>query len=295
MDFRKILKYSTVGEQFPFSVTVGKGMGPTVLITAGMDGDEYAGIQTALTLKNDPFLLSFPGTINIVPIVNREGFLSGVSFHPADRKYPKHIFPGKKYGTASEQVIASLWHRFGGNVSLWLDLHGGAHHEHLVPFIQGYPTGIQSVDKKTISLLDALHFEHSVFDQWSKVPLIARKGCQYVLFEAGEKGVYLKKDIETHTQWIHDSLQWLIGKRNDTPTKFYRFIQYYKAPVDGLWQPNILPENVKKGMKIGTAKEFSSGKETVLLVEKDGILLWQHIGYFSKKGMILLGVAENLH
>ncbi|MCE7897977.1 MAG: hypothetical protein DPW11_01280 [bacterium] len=56
-----------------------------VLITAGVDGDEYDGICAAQALIQS---YNLPIPITIIPIVNIPGYLSHTSYNPLDKRYP---------------------------------------------------------------------------------------------------------------------------------------------------------------------------------------------------------------
>ena len=55
-----------------------------ILITAGVDGNEYDGINAAKTL-----ISTYQGNIpiTVIPIVNLAGYHAGTSYNPLDGKY----------------------------------------------------------------------------------------------------------------------------------------------------------------------------------------------------------------
>src|SRR3989344_9294675 len=79
--------------------------GKTIVITAGIDGDEYAGIEAAYELIRIYSKQSFSGRLVIIPVVNIPGFEEAVSYNPLDKKYPKYIYPGKKNGSSTERLL----------------------------------------------------------------------------------------------------------------------------------------------------------------------------------------------
>ena len=74
----------------------GKVAGNTIVITAGVDGDEYTGIEAAYELIRVYSAKDFSGRFFILPLVNISGFEQPVSFNPLDNKFPKYFYPGNK-------------------------------------------------------------------------------------------------------------------------------------------------------------------------------------------------------
>jgi len=171
----------------PFSVWHSHPDQPTrVLITAGVDGDEYAGIEAAKSLIRD-----YRGTIpiTIIPVVNIPGNQAGTSHNPLDGRYPKYIYPGSPLGSSSSKLRYRL-SKYTKGLDLWIDLHGGATDEHLNPFIwasENYPV---------LSYLSGrVLVENSI-----------AKNVPYILLESGELGETIKSAIDQHLQWIDQIL-----------------------------------------------------------------------------------------
>jgi uncharacterized protein len=296
MDILKFMKKPISNAKktlFPDVFSFGKQkQGPTILITAGMDGDEYPGIAAAYRLKTDPKVQTYPGTIHVVPLVNHPGFLAGTSSNPIDRKYPKMIFPGKQTGTDSEQRIHALWTVFGKQADYWIDLHGGARGEKMESHIEGYHTGVVSFDTQTISVFGALNYPNMVLCEWEKVTKIAKTGCFYILLEAGDRGECRIEDVNLHEQWIHSILDWTLTKEPKKPVSYVTHVHYYSFPCDGWWEPNNVSKTVQEKMQIGVLRPFGSNKAQQLITTGSGAVLWQYVGSNANKGEVALAVAE---
>jgi predicted deacylase len=161
--------------------------GPTVVITAGMDGDEYTGMETAKRLirkfSRESVLC---GRIIIFPLVNVSGYTAKTSINPHDNVYPKHIYPGNKNGSESERIIAWMTTEYLNKARVWIDLHSGDTHEKLKPFVWGYQTGVAGINTLAKRLLQVTGAERSIYQKnfrWGKVEHLAKKGCAYVVFE----------------------------------------------------------------------------------------------------------------
>jgi len=191
-----------------------------VLITAGIDGDEYAGIEAAKHL-----ILTYQGNIplTIIPIVNLAGYLAKTSFNPLDGKYPKYIYPGSKFGSSSSKLKYQL-SQYERGIDLWIDLHGGASDEHLKPFIWA-----SEVYPFLSHLSGRILVEKSIA---KKVP--------YLILESGQLGETKPSAVKQHLSWINTILNNIDrpAKPNWHPTytqiKFEKY-RHQKNTSNTLW------------------------------------------------------------
>lgn len=212
-----------------------------VLITAGVDGDEYVGIKAAWDL-----LKSYNGTIpiTIIPIVNLAGYQAQTSHNPLDGRYPKRIFPGSSWGTSSSRLM-HLLSQYTQNIDLWIDLHGGATYEHLTPFVWAANTGNNNVDSKTENLLSNLNTIILYQNKSTMAPPLplAWKGASYILIESGELGKIDKKFVTYHLSIIKTLLNNLDAKNTPKFVPTYTSLSYQPKlgndiPSNTLWYTN---------------------------------------------------------
>jgi predicted deacylase len=222
------------------------GQQTKVLITAGVDGDEYAGIEAAKTLiqqfqKNPPLV-----PVTIIPIVNIAGNQSGVSHNPLDNRLPKTIYPGSPHGTSSSRLRYQL-SQYTQGIKLWLDLHGGAHDEEMVHFIWADHTGNAAVDARTTTLLSQLAGP-SLYSQHTLSPSIplAKANASYLIFECGELGQSTKAQVAQHLSWVNACIRYISTNNkyqiiNNKWIPTYTSIRYHRGrvtkpfPNDLLW------------------------------------------------------------
>jgi len=257
----------------------------TIVITAGMDGDEYAAITAAYRLISWYFLHEREEfTLYFFPIVNIPGFKEGVSYNPVDRIYPKHIYPGSLNGSLSERMIAEVV-RLVPEAVLWLDLHGGSTHERLKPFVWGFSTGVHVIDDMTKHLVKACNYPTSVVSIWSKATKIAKKGCCYLIFESGDRGVLEEEKVVNHVEWVKkviDAYALFGHKIYDQPFAVYKKTVSIVAPFDGYWQKNV--NDVRDGVWGGMLQQIYWGKEKKFLEKPRGVFLWERLSGWVAKG-----------
>jgi predicted deacylase len=209
-----LLHRVTIGEK-TVSIPVaqlGQGEGESIVITAGIDGDEYAGIEAAYTLIEYFTKSKFVGKLVIIPILNIPGFEAGVSWNPLDNKYPKHIFPGKEKGSSSEKLMYWIDQNFLYDATFWIDVHSGATTEVLEPFIQIGNTNKKEITKKILSLLAKVKANIILFSS-NLHPLLVKRNCIYIRLESGQLGQRNKTDIKRHCDWVKQLLSMKENKK----------------------------------------------------------------------------------
>lgn len=114
----------------PVYVFRGNEDGPSILITAGIHGDELNGVETLRRLIADKSLIPKAGMVVAVPVVNVYGFLNQSRYLPDGRDLNKS-FPGTKTGSLASRVAHTLMNQILPVIEYGVDLHtGGANNNY---------------------------------------------------------------------------------------------------------------------------------------------------------------------
>ncbi|TAK04270.1 hypothetical protein EPO34_03965 [Patescibacteria group bacterium] len=277
----------------------GSGTGKRFLVTAGMDGDEYAGIEAAYALAQRLDTEEIQGRVTVIPIVNVPGFESETSANPLDGRLPKAFFPGKATGTPTERLVDWLARTYALQADAWLDLHDGAFAERLRPFVWTWETGAAAADAFTAACLAKLPCERFVREKaarGSKPSRLAEVGCAYVLSESGERGRRDPEAIARHL-CVAEGIMAILGlSRTPTPDprpltpRTFRRLSYLSAPADGLWRPVPLSGTLRKGDLLGHAVSVD-GKARPLRSPATGVPLWWKETMRMRKGEVLCAIG----
>lgn len=116
----------------PVSVVNG-GDGPTVLITAGVHGDKYAGIAAVrqLIAELDPEAVT--GRVILLPQLNYPACLENTRVSPLDGENLNRVFPGAANGSPTGQIAHYLEETLLPQVDFAVDLHSGGTTARYVP------------------------------------------------------------------------------------------------------------------------------------------------------------------
>ena len=275
--------------------------GPTVVVTAGMDGDEYVGIEAAQSLVK-AFCRRKPlnGRVVIIPCVNMPGFTSKTSKNPLDGKYPKHLFPGNPKGTETERLISWIASHYIYGADYWIDLHGGATQEALAPFVWGYELDDISMNEKTRRILEATNAPIIVYQknfQWEKVVKLGHAHCSYVIFECGQKGNTDRNSVRIMESWAFRSFGALGVMEKQRKSKRQSLWasevhEYISSYDEWVWNPEISAgEDVKKGQLLGELQKNRCDKKIPVRARQDGKILWNMLQCVTSKHDVVAAIC----
>jgi predicted deacylase len=281
----------------PVAQLLGSMAGPSLLVTAGVDGDEYAGIRAAYEIIREFAHRPFRGTLTVIPIVNISGFYAETGKNPLDGAYPKHVFPGKSGGTPTQRLCHWL-SAYAFRAQLWLDMHGGAQSERLVPFVWSWACGNRSVDTIVGRIIRTVPSQYACFEPQvlAKTKLLATHGCGYLLAESGELGMADAASVARHVRWMRNAASVLgmtDGNMKKREKTIFTHIHEYSARHSGLWIPSYTkPRVFAYGETLGDIWRENGTLLQTVQITHPGMMLWGKTGMRVKTGDILAGFGQ---
>lgn len=280
----------------PCFVSRGPLDGPTVLVTAGIHGAEYASIAAAQRLAQiEPGDLH--GTLIVVPIVNVSAFSArSIYVTPEDGKNLNRVFPGQPDGTHSE-VLASWLTSLMEGVDAYLDLHGGDLIEALTPFAI-HAAGSGAVARRAAELADAFGLPYRIEDAGKGMTFSAAHdlGIPAVLAEAGGQGLWPEGSISTLTDGARRMLHELgvleASSPTETRTTVLSEFSWSRSEASGCWYPWIEPgERVTAGQPLGIVTDVLGEVRQEAKSAVDGIVMFSVTSLAINEGDPLVGVG----
>lgn len=262
----------------------GKRPGKTLLVTGGMDGDEYAGMEACYRVINRVNAKDIAGRLIVIPIVNTPGFWEEKSLNPVDGKFPKFAGVGKAHGSPTERLVHWLVDTYAKHADLWLDLHGGSLTEVMSPYLWAWETGVKPIDTLVQEFIQANTPKFGIFERQripvGKAATLARAGCGYIQGESGGMGSRAEADIRQHETWIRIALG-LLGimptvrhKKGFNPVIYTQTV-FLRPKWPGLWFPaSRTIRIVQKGETLGAVRSLDGKKSAVIIAKHSGQLLW---------------------
>ncbi len=108
----------------PINIYRSKEDGPTLLLLAGMHGDELNGVEAIRQMIAKKMLIPRVGTVIAIPLLNVYGFLH-FSRQVPDGKDVNRSFPGSKVGSLASRVAFSFMKEVFSHVDYAMDFHTG--------------------------------------------------------------------------------------------------------------------------------------------------------------------------
>lgn len=128
-------------------VVQGSAAGPVFLVTAGVHGDEYEGMEGIRRFVEQLDPASLRGTVIGIPLVNERAFEAMQRTHPGDQLDLARAFPGKFDGRPTERLAWALRHCVLPQCDFYCDIHAAGIHYEIAP-LTGYQLGEDSFNER---------------------------------------------------------------------------------------------------------------------------------------------------
>ncbi len=123
--------------RLPLLTVIGAEAGPTLLVLAGVHGDEYEGIAAIPQVFRETEPQKLRGRLIMVPVCNAPAYEAAQRSSPIDGLNLARVFPGDIDGTVTRQIAGWLCQRLLPHADFLIDLHtGGLAYE--IPLLIGY-------------------------------------------------------------------------------------------------------------------------------------------------------------
>lgn len=242
--------------EVPVVIERSKKPGPTVLITAGIHGDEVNGVEIVRQIISKGINKPKRGTIICVPVINVFGFIHMGREFPDGRDLNR-VFPGSKSGSLASRVAYKLVTEILPHADFVMDFHTGGADRFNAAQIR--------IIKEDKTLNELAHAFGAPFVLYSKNlnksfrNTCYKLGIPMLLFEGGKSfnidttitntGVNGCKRVLHHFNMLNSKF------KVSQPKKSCVFIsesKWLRANYSGMFKPSVkINAQVKKGDTIG--------------------------------------------
>lgn len=277
----------------PVVVINGEKPGKTVLMTAGIHGCEYTGIETLIEFTKEIQPSQVTGRLLIVPVANPSGFKGIVPFNvPEDDCNLNRKFPGNKEGSLSEKLAYVITWELQARADFYIDLHAGDLYEQVTPYVY-YPgiaeAEVTEISRKAAACLKVFYRVKSSATTGA-YNYAALQGIPAILIERGGGGRWSSEEVKEYKEDVIAVLNHL-GVLTETAVKentqqLEMDTAYYpEAGAEGFWYPLVKPgDRVKKGQILGEIKDVFGNSLEVFEAESDAVVLYMTTTLSIKQG-----------
>ena len=185
------------GQSINATRIVGNTVGKRLVVTAGVHGDEYVGIQAIREILEELKPQKLAGQVIFVPVVNRDGFYEGTYLVPEDGENLNRCFPGSQKKSLAWRMAYALEQTLYPNADFLLDLHSGSSYESMEPLAFFPVDAGEMIESFTRSAVQKLSLSYMV-QSYAKDGLYswaAQCGIPAILIERGGKGIWSSEEV----------------------------------------------------------------------------------------------------
>ncbi|WP_299435309.1 succinylglutamate desuccinylase/aspartoacylase family protein [uncultured Aquimarina sp.] len=175
--------YTSTKVEIPIIIERSKKSGPTILITAGIHGDEINGVEVVRQIIAKKINKPAKGTVICIPVLNVFGFLSMNRFFPDGRDLNR-VFPGTKNGSLASRFAYQFVNEILPVADFCLDFHTGGASRFNAPHIRVDPK-----NEKLVALAKVFDTSFILLSKnldGSYRSACAKKEVDILLFEGGK-------------------------------------------------------------------------------------------------------------
>ena len=255
----------------------GRWQGATLLVSAGIHGDELNGIEVIRRLRTLAALDRLHGTLVLVPVVNLFGFLNKSRYLP-DRRDLNRSFPGSETGSLASRIANVFFGSVVKRCTHIIDLHTGAVHRDNLPQIRA---ALDQPDVEEMArafsipvIVDSRVLDNSLRSE------AGREGIPVITYEAGEALRLDEKCVVAGVRGVVNVMRGLdmLPARRTRTARSEPYVanstRWIRAPTDGLFRPLVrLGAHVREGDVLGTVSAPFSSDDEVMPSPFEGIVI----------------------
>jgi len=285
--------------EVPIIVERSKKAGPTVLITAGIHGDEVNGVEIVRQLVSKGINKPRKGTIICLPVVNIFGFIQKVRELPDGRDLNR-AFPGSRAGSLASRMAYKITNYLLPHADYCLDFHTGGSSRFNAAHIR--------IEKGNQELLSLAHEFNAPFILESKNlkktfrGACRKRGIPMLLFEGGRSndvdnvisntGVNGAKRVLNHLGMLKSRFK--VSKPRK-PSVIILKSKWIRAQVSGMFKPAIkVGTFVEKGKTIGQITDPYGKAKSWVKATNDGYVFNVNESPLIYKGDALFHISTEI-
>jgi len=267
--------------EIPIFVYNGLDEGPTILIQAGLHGDEINGVETVRALLRANKLQIKRGCVIVVPLLNIFGFLH--FSRDAHGKDVNRSFPGSKGGSLASRTAYFQMKEIVTHIDFGIDMHTGGAQRNNYPQIRYTPGS--AAGKHLADIFNAPFQFSSNLIAKSFRKEADKIGVPIIIYEAGEALRIDKLAVQIGINGVMNILEYfaMIDPRPNPPKRLQTVVltkkKWIRAKTAGMLE--LLVENgqaVKKGELLGYITDTYGASTLPVKAPSDGYII--AVNYF---------------
>ena len=290
--------------EIPLVLVNGPRPGPRVVITGGVHGGEFVGIDAATRLAGFLEPDDVTGQVVICPVANQPAVYDGrLGKSPLDDVNINRVFPGHREGGPTERLAAWLFENVIAGADAYADLHSGGIDQYLLDFVGYRVTSDDEQNAKIRGMAHAVGYERAIFgtspDGGNSHAAANRQGVPAILIETGQLGDREPATVRRLLDGLYRLLHHLgvLEAPQDlapvtVPPRDWIWTGEVESSVTGLWYPDaVTGDEVTEGQTIGRIIDPVDGTEHKVTATATGKIIYGMNGLSVRPGTELATIA----
>jgi uncharacterized protein len=189
------------GIELPVILLRGSRPGKTLMVTAGVHGDEYEGVRAIFELAGEIDPAEMSGDVLCAPVCNPPAFWEVSRTSPLDGLNLARVFPGKADGSATEAIAWRIDRELLAHADFYLDLHSGGV-RCLMPTMVGYDASDERAAAAARVFGAPVVWSHDAIPPGRTVSAARERGISWLYAEARGAGRVDGADLAVYRRGV---------------------------------------------------------------------------------------------
>jgi uncharacterized protein len=286
----------------PVIIQRAKKQGPTVLLTAGIHGNEINGVEIVRQIIRKKYNVPAIGTIICIPVVNVFGFINQERAFPDGRDLNR-MFPGSKQGSLAARFAYNIMKDIVPHVDYILDFHTGGDERFNYSQIRMDASDEESLElAKVFGTKFILNSENR---SKSFRQAATDLGKKVLLFEGGksldldrivtQKAIQGTAKILRHLHMANKNMEDEINSAEIEDQYLLQSTTWVRSPLSGMYRNFVkLGSFVQKGDNIGSISDPYGGTEKKVKSPCDGFVICSNHAPIVNQGDALMHISTSV-
>ena len=273
--------------QLPLLYVTGASAGATLVVTAGVHGNEYEGVEAIPRIFEQVEPDALHGALVMVPVCNMPAYEAGTRNSPIDGLNLARVFPGAPHDTITQRIAYWLTHKLIKHADFFIDLHS-ASAETNIPTMIGYLHSENEFGRRARAAAHA--FGAPVM--WGHPPPVTEGRSISAATEYGVPWLYTESpgggragsdDVACYINGVLNvmkHLDMIPGEPHPQSTTHYlvgdgNLDVVISASAAGSFRPHVaLLDEVLEGQRLGIIEDFFGRVVGEVNADRDGVVIF---------------------
>ena len=277
------LELNAAGHDIELPVLLARGArpGPTLVVTSGVHGDEFEGIQAIFDVFGSIDTGEMSGDLLAVSVANPPAYWNGTRTSPLDGGNLARVFPGDANGKPTEVIAHALGQAIIARADFYLDLHS-AGVRWLMPTMVGYDANDSRGREAALCFGAKVIWAHPVIASGRTISFANQRNIPWLYTEARGAGRIDSGDLDVFRDGIFNLLRHLgilsgdaaSGRRVEWRLEGDGNIEAGATSTKaGFFVPLVgILEQVKEGQELGRTVDFHGKTIETFRAPSNGVM-----------------------